>query len=88
MRSHQRAILSVLAELPHGAGYLTHDVASRTEMFGHNRRIHSGATRSWLLELERDGLVTGIDDEKPTCWCLTDAGRADVAKAEDVEEQP
>ena len=71
---NQIAILNVLSD-GFGGGYLTRDIAKRTPMFGHNMHIHSGSTRSWLVEMERSGLVKRLDNDKPTVWAITDAGR-------------
>jgi hypothetical protein len=77
---HQIAILTVLSD-GFGGCYLTRDIAKKTPMFGHNMRIHSGSTRSWLVEMEKAGLVKRLDDDKPTVWAATDAGR-DAVRSE------
>lgn len=46
-------------------GQVTRNVSPR---FGVNQRQHSGAIRSWLLQLKADGLVRELDDRKPVCW--------------------
>lgn len=59
----------VLAVLDTEAAFVTGDVAKRvTPRFGHSNRTHSGAVRSWLLELEHAGLVKRLDDQTPACW--------------------
>ncbi|WP_150670963.1 hypothetical protein [Pandoraea anhela] len=63
----------ILGILDARGAYTTADVAKRVEpQFGHNRRTHSGAVRSWLLNLERQGLVRRLDDQKPVCWLKVD----------------
>ena len=48
---------------------LTRDVAARVRpMFGTSVYMHSATVRSWLLHLEKLGLVRRLDDEKPVCW--------------------
>ena len=50
-------------------GFTTGQIAKKVKpMFGTNNRQHSGAIRSWLIELERKGLVRRLDDKLPTCW--------------------
>lgn len=59
----------ILDALDTQASFLTGDVAKRVSpQFGHSSRTHSGAIRSWLLELEQAGLVKRLDDQKPVCW--------------------
>ncbi|AZW31529.1 hypothetical protein [Bordetella bronchiseptica] len=61
----------VLAALDRPGAMLTRDVAAKVRpMFGHSTYTHSGAVRSWLLSLEKQGLVTRLDDKKPVCWQL------------------
>ena len=66
LSAYDKKILDVLDS---AGAYTTADVAKRvTPQFGHNRRTHSGAVRSWLINLERKGLVKRLDDQKPVCW--------------------
>ncbi len=59
----------VLAAIPAGITLTTKGVAFRVEpVFGHNNRTHSGAIRSWLVGLEKRGLVERVGSEKPTHW--------------------
>ncbi|WP_241299572.1 MULTISPECIES: hypothetical protein [Burkholderia cepacia complex] len=59
----------ILIVLDTVGGYTTSDVADRVwPEFGGSRRTHSAAVRSWLLALEKKGLVKRLDDEKPVCW--------------------
>ncbi|MGA3983458.1 hypothetical protein ACI2TD_18040 [Ralstonia nicotianae] len=59
----------VLAVLDTIGGYTTAEVMKRvTPVFADNRRMHSAAVRSWLVQLERKGLVRRLDDLKPVCW--------------------
>lgn len=61
----------VLAALDGPGALLTRDVAARVRpMAGLNQHQHSGAVRSWLLQLEKQGLVRRLDDQKPVCWQL------------------
>lgn len=63
----------VLAALDGPGALLTRDVAARVSpMFGLNQYQHSGAVRSFLLQLEKQGLVRRLDDQKPVCWRLVD----------------
>lgn len=80
LNERHEKILRVLAALPAGTGYITKDIAERTPMFGHNRRIHSGCTRSRLDEMAPCGLVALLDNKKPDCWTITPAGRAALAE--------
>lgn len=64
----------ILAVLDTDGGFTTGDVAKRvTPIFGHNKRTHSHAIRSWLCDLQKRGLVKTLDDQKPVCWvkCAT-----------------
>lgn len=66
LSDYDRKILIVLDTV---GGYTTSDVADRVwPEFGGSRRTHSAAVRSWLLDLEKKGLVKRLDDEKPVCW--------------------
>ncbi|WP_175693959.1 hypothetical protein [Burkholderia ambifaria] len=59
----------ILAVLDTDGGFTTTEVARRVEpTFGGSRHTHAGAIRSWLVQLERRGLVKRLDDEKPVCW--------------------
>ena len=42
--------------------------------FNRTKRQHSGDVRSWLLDMEKRGLVKRMDDQKPVCWLRTKAG--------------
>lgn len=77
LRDNQRKILSVLSP---ECGVTTEWVRKRTGItFGLNAHQTSGAIRSWLMEMKRSGLVDFLDDQKPVCWKITDAGRAALA---------
>jgi hypothetical protein len=66
--------LKILAALAGPGGFMTGQVAERvTPMFGSNKRQHTGAIRSWLLELKAAGLVREMDDQKPVVWCAVTA---------------
>lgn len=82
LRPYLRAILSVLDD---DAGYTTGEVSRRIipieGMFGINMRQHSGATRAWLVEMQKIGLVGLLDGLKPDCWKRTEAGRAALSAA-------
>lgn len=59
----------VLAQLDTDGGFTTGQVADRINpMFGHSRRTHSSAVRTWLLELKAAGFVREMDEQKPVCW--------------------
>ena len=77
LRGRQRAILECLSL---NAGLTTARVSKailkELSMFGVNMHQHSGATRSWLNELHKAGMVRHLDNEKPVCWCLTEDGAA------------
>lgn len=61
----------VLAALEGRGAFLTRDVAAKVRpLFGGSQHTHSGAVRSWLVCLERAGLVEKLDGEKPVCWKL------------------
>lgn len=67
MTDYDQKILDVLSTR---GGFTTGDVAKRVmPMFGSNMHQHSGAVRSWLLRLEKSGLVRRLDNDKPVCWC-------------------
>lgn len=66
MSEYERKVLNALAWF---GGFTTGQVAERVSpMFGGNKRQHSAAVRSWLLGLEKKGLVKRLDDQKPVCW--------------------
>lgn len=69
------ALLKALSE---DGGFTTGHVAERAgiNFGGLNRRMRSGAVRSWLMNLKRAGLVDFLDGEKPVCWIRTAAGTA------------
>ena len=61
--------MKILGVLDTRGGTQTCDVASRVKpQFGHSKRTHSGAVRSWLIALEKLGLVKRLDNQKPVCW--------------------
>lgn len=65
---YERKILGVLST---SDALTTRQVSKRVEpLYCNNRRMHSGAIRSWLMRLERDGHVVRLDYEKPVCWLL------------------
>lgn len=68
LHDYHRKVLTVLDS---DGGFTTGDIAKQVKpQFGHNARTHSGAVRSWLLQLETAGLVARLDDQKPVCWRL------------------
>lgn len=80
--------VKILATLDEQGGFLTRRVAEKIEpMFGHNNRTHSGAVRSWLLDLKNKGLVAYLDNQKPVCWRRTPAGTAALQEAERIEHE-
>lgn len=50
--------------------------------FGGNARQESGAIRSWLVQMQRDGLVEMNDDRPPQIWRRTTAGDAALCRNE------
>jgi hypothetical protein len=67
----------VLRVLDEEAGLLTGEAARRAKFnYGSNQRQRSGAVRSWLDAMKRDGLVRFLDDKKPVCWVRTPDGTA------------
>lgn len=76
MNETMRAILELLDET---AGSLTGDIARKVPNIHcgpHANRIHSAWIRQDLLALKQRGLVIELDDQKPVCWCRTEAGSA------------
>ncbi len=68
----------ILATLDTRGGTATGDVAQKVRpLFGSNMHQHSGAVRSWLLQLERKGFVRKLDDQRPVCWVKTAAAVAE-----------
>jgi hypothetical protein len=66
LNEYEQKIFELLAK--RGAT-LTGDVAENVRpLFGTNKRQHSGAVKSWLVDLEKKGLVRRLDEEKPVCW--------------------
>ena len=60
----------ILAALDTCSALTTGAVASHcSPMFG-NKRMHSALIRGELLELQREGKVKPMDDQKPVCWVL------------------
>lgn len=69
---HEIAILEALGE---GSGFLTKRVVEKMDYhFSGNGRQRSGAVRSWLMALQKQGFVKYLDDQKPVCWERTAAG--------------
>ena len=65
---YEQQILSILDVQ---GGFTTGNVAKKvTPRFGRNGHQHIGAVRSWLIDLEKKGLVKRMDDQKPVCWML------------------
>lgn len=65
----------ILAALDTQGGFTTGQVAKKVlPRFGHNARTHSGAVRSCLEALERQGVVARLDEQKPMFWIKTAAG--------------
>lgn len=67
--STRHQILFLLAE---DGGFTTHQVAVNVDNGSGSR--HSAQIRQALLSMERDGLVTKMDDQKPVCWLRTKKG--------------
>lgn len=71
----------ILAALDDIGGFTTACVARRCSAFAGTRpALRSAWIRSHLREMQRAGLVTTLDDEKPVCWKLTAAGMAERKK--------
>lgn len=66
--------LKILAVLSEHGGFTTGEVSRAAFPDESNRRIRSGAVRSWLDIMFREGLVTHLDDQKPVCWIRTPKG--------------
>jgi len=68
MMDYKQQILDILDASGSGA-YTTRQIAMKvTPMFGSNMHQHSASVRSWIIDLERDGFVQKLDDQKPVCW--------------------
>ena len=67
--SYKQQILLLLN--PH-AGWTTGDIAALCSPDSGNRHTHSAHIRKQLLELQREGKVKPMDDQKPVCWVLTE----------------
>jgi len=66
LTDYEKKVLAALDE--HGA-MMTSDVATAVRpMFGNSNRMHSAAVRSWLLSLEKQGLVRRLDNQEPVFW--------------------
>lgn len=69
MDEYEKKILSLLDDV---GGYTTGIVADIVgPRFGHSKRAHSAFIRGKLLDLEKRGVVTRMDEGKPVCWMLT-----------------
>ena len=66
---------AILAALDDIGGAQTGEVSARARIsYGGNQRQRSGAVRSWLVRLKKEGLVELADDRKPDIWRRTKAG--------------
>lgn len=79
LSTYEREILDQLNEV---AGFTTGRIAKGVKMFGTNMHQHSGAVRSWLVDLKKRGLVDFLDDQKPVCWKRTPAGTAAIQEVQ------
>jgi hypothetical protein len=76
MKDIEREILTVLDDVQGG-----HTTGSVSQLCTHNtygvanRRVRSGAFRSWLVNLESQGLVGKLDSKLPTVWIITNEGK-------------
>ena len=68
----------ILGILDETGGFTTSEVARRLPQFGSNKHQHSGAVRSWLLQLYARGLVDYLDNQRPVCWKRTARGTEEV----------
>lgn len=67
----------LLEALDEDGGFTTGDVTKRSQLsFGCNAHQRSGAARSFLMLMMRDGYVRQMDDLKPVCWVRTPKGTA------------
>jgi hypothetical protein len=79
MNEYDQKILAVLDTM---GGFTTAQVAVKMQQqFGGNKRQHSSAVRSWMVDLERRGLVRKLDDQKPDCWVKTSEGEEALTAA-------
>jgi len=69
MADPYREVFEALGDGP--GAFTTKDIAERVPRFGSNVHQQSGAVRSWLMVLEKRGLVKRLDDQKPVCWLRT-----------------
>jgi len=61
----------ILSHLSTEGGYTTGDIADKcVPIFGGNKSMHSAFIRIRLLDLQRQGKVRPMDDQKPVCWVL------------------
>ncbi len=88
-KDHRREnFIRVLCCLGSAGGFVTRQVVNRSgahPSFSDRPHIRSAWVRSTLLELQKLGLVTTLDDQKPVAWRLTKAGaseRANILRAE------
>lgn len=81
LTSTNAELLKVLDE---DAGLLTGEVSHRAQVTycSFNKRQRSGAVRSWLVNMMKDGLVEFLDDKKPVAWKRTAAGTAALKEFE------
>lgn len=71
-----RTELEILNALDRVCGFIVRDVATHVTYSSFNNRARSAAVRYWLRDLQQRGLVETIDDQRPPCWRLTEAGIA------------
>lgn len=71
-----RTELEILNALDRVCGFIVRDVATHVTYSSFNNRARSAAVRYWLRDLQQRGLVETIDDRRPPCWRLTEAGIA------------
>lgn len=70
--NYEKPILRKLSEM---GGFTTGQIArSFASPFGRTTREHSSDVRAWLVQLKAKGLVSLIDDQKPSCWYRTAMG--------------
>lgn len=74
--------IRILDALHEDGGFTTGEVAKRTSIsFGHSTRTSSSYVRLLLLRLQKRGLVSTLDDQKPICWTRTSSGTVELKKA-------
>lgn len=74
-QSYKAKILAVLKSAGNG-GCARFSIAARiTPQYGHSSRTHAAYIHGLLRDLEHDGLVRRIDDQKPIIWVKITQGK-------------